>query len=379
MSVAQSKTPYPQSKRKIAYIITRGGIGGAQAHVAELLNHFRQAYEPLLITGSDGYLASEAQLLGIRTYVVEELDSFHAITAVLRLRKIIASEQPDLVHVHSALASFYGRLAAKLCGKKTVYTVHGWHFFDEPSRLSEWLKIAVERGYKPFTDYWITVSKFDHRVGLDKGLIKSSRGCAIANGIAPLQTNPDPKRPAKSDEFKLIFIGRAARQKNVGSAIKVLEGTTQNVRLTAYLSGLNSNDEIDALVNASPASDRTQVHLNNPDAAQALTQHSALLMTSRYEGMPLAALEAMRAGLPIVATNVCGMSEIIEHQVTGFLLPPEQEHELAEAINRLATDPVLASKLGSAARQKYESEFQLENMLRSVADVYESLFEPRDT
>lgn len=377
----------PLRKKKLTLIISRAGIGGAQAHVLSLIEHFAEHYDLLLISGSTGPLIDQANAIGARTLVIPKIDSFNAFKALLALRAKLAQEQPDLVHVHSALASFYGRMATKLCGLKTLYTVHGWHFFDEPNRVSMFIKIAVEWVFQYLTNYWITVSEFDHQMGVKYGLFRACNARVIVNGIAPTQhlnqkytTNKLVLDSTENDVFKLVFIGRIARQKNVLSALEIIECTAPSVHLTLYLSGKVSAEIVRA-INSSSAQNRLTLIMNNPYAANELEQFSMMLMTSRYEGMPIVALEAMRAGLAIIATDVCGMNEVIEQGKTGILVPADQIDQIAQHINDLASEhlrdrtngPSKVERMGAVAQENFIQYFTEEKMLERTACIYRQL------
>lgn len=355
--------------KKITYVITRSDIGGAQFHTLALLEEFRNTYDILLVSGSHGVLIERAEALGIRTKVIADLDSFNFIGAVLKLRKILQVEQPDLVHVHSSLASFYGRCAAKLGGLSTLYTVHGWHFSHEPNRVKRIIKIGIERCLKFTTDYWLTVSDFDKRLGTKHKLFRSTQVETINNGV------PDAARKRQARDNKtldVVFLGRATYQKNCESALRTLELTDPNIRLTMYASG-GSVDTLQSHLKQCTAKDRVNVVWDNPNAADSLADYSVMLLTSRYEGMPLGALEAMSASLAVISTNVCGMNEVVQNNVNGYLLPENDERAIADCLNRLLNDPERLNKMGRESHKLYQAHFTQEKMLSAIGSVYRKL------
>jgi len=358
----------PIFKKKITYIITRSDIGGAQFHTLYLIKEFQKDYDILLITGTQGILSEQVKALNVRVKVVPAIDSFNFISATLKIRKILAREKPDLIHVHSSLASFYGRCAAKLVGQKTLYTVHGWHFSNEPSRLKRLIKINVERFLKRFTHYWITVSEFDSKLGEKHQLFKKEKFETIANGVKQ-QTHQIAK---KDSTLQVIFVGRASYQKNCKSAIKVISYTNADIHLTIYASG-DAVETLQSLIDSSQAKNRITLLKNQPNAAAKMPQYSVMLITSRYEGMPLSALEAMRAGLTLVSTDVCGMNEIVIEGKNGYLFPEDNEQKMAKVLDSLARDSDKLERMGRHSQLLYNEKFTVAKMLDATHSVYRKL------
>ncbi len=356
--------------KKLTYIITRSDIGGAQFHTLALLEKFKHSYDILLISGSEGVLSDRARALGIRTMVITQIDSFNVISAIYRIRLALNAEQPDLVHVHSSLASFYGRCAAKLTNIRTLYTVHGWHFSHEPNALKRRIKIAIERGLKWTTSHWITVSNFDHQLGREHNLFRHDCVDTINNGVEPSSTATT--RPS-GNTLEVVFLGRATYQKNCESAIRVLELTHDDVRLTMFASG-GSVEELTTQLSRSSAKHRIRLVLDDPNAAERLKNYSVMLLTSRYEGMPLGALEAMSNGLAVISTDVCGMNEVVKNEVNGYLVAQDNEQIIADKLNSLLTDKGTLRQMGQASFELYEANFTLNRMLTRVSEVYTKLF-----
>lgn len=355
-------------KIKIVYVITRSDIGGAQFHVLSLLNKFINDYDILLISGSHGVLTEQAQSLGLRTQVIEAIDSFNILSASLQLRAVYKQENPAMVHVHSSLAAMYGRCARLFFDTKVLYTVHGWHFSFEPNIIKRCLKIIIEFTLKPLTNYWINVSNFDYKLGSTFHLFRKKHVTTIANGVN-VTSFDKPQTQLQDDITNVVFIGRATFQKNCESAIRVIELADKQIHLTMYISG-GQVKEFEPMVMQSSAKDRITLIIDDPEAAKKLKSHPIMLITSRYEGMPLCALEALQAGLAIVSSDVCGMNELIQHEQNGYLLPQNSEEEMAKHLNRLHNNPKLCFDMANASRDLYKKYFTKERMLESTKQFY---------
>lgn len=356
-------------KKKITYIITRGVIGGAQFHTLDLIKEFSKDYEILLISGSDGVLVSEAKKNNVRVKVVPEIDSLNFLFAITKLYKILKSEGASLIHVHSSLASIYGRIAAKLSKIEVVYTVHGWHFAHEPSKVKKSVKINVERLLKSFTSYWITVSEFDGRLGDQHNLFASGRVRTIPNGV---QQSQNKFVPAGLRKLSAVFVGRATYQKNCDSAINVLEHSKSGVGLTMFASGGNISS-LEYLVEKSSAAKKIKLVVNEPNASGKVHKYSVMLVTSRYEGMPLSVLEAIREGLVIISTDVCGMDEVVVDGVNGYLLPENNEKEMARLLDGLIANPEKLNEMSEQSRVLFNEKFTLTRMLDANREIYKKI------
>ena len=358
---------------KIVLVITRSDIGGAQNHVLSLIEEFHQRYQIVLVAGSEGFLAQSVSALGLKVIILNELDSYNPLKAIWKLKAILTEESPNLVHTHSSLASFYGRAAAKLCGLKVLYTVHGWHFASELNPIKWGIKVGLERCFRSLTDHWIAVSEFDRQLGNRFSLFKSEKTDVIANGIKSTPINRDFGKSDNIDKpLEVVFVGRSTYQKNCAAALKVLAQAQQNVNLTMFASG----GQISILQeehSRSPEKHRIKLILNEPNAALEMDKFSVMLATSRYEGMPLGVIEAMRSGLAIISTDVCGMNELIADGENGYLFKQADIKGMANQLNVFAKDRRLVVQMGEVSRARYEQWFTLDKMLSSTEAVYNKL------
>lgn len=361
------------SRQKIVYVITRSDIGGAQNHTLSLIKAFHQRYDLMLIAGSEGVLTESAKALGMSVHVVKELDSFNVALAIWKLRNILSKECPDLVHTHSSLASFYGRAAAKLCGLKTLYTVHGWHFANEKNRLKWAIKVILEWCAGFCTDHWITVSAFDEKLGSAFHIFKPGKVDVIVNGVGDIErTNANGQLDAVNKPLEIVFVGRATYQKNCLAAVEVLEQTEPNINLTMFASG-GIIAQLRTKIDNSRERHRIKLILNEPNAGLKMSEFDAMLITSRYEGMPLSVLEAMRGGLAIVSTDICGMNELIVNGENGFLFGPNDQVGMANQLNAFLHDREKLRLMGASSRQRYENAFRLNEMISATERVYKKV------
>jgi glycosyltransferase involved in cell wall biosynthesis len=354
-------------------VITRSDIGGAQSHVLSLIKAYRHHYEIVLITGSRGFLSDSVASMGVKVHFLFELDSFNIPKAVAGLKRLLISEAPDLVHTHSSLASFYGRAASKMCGLKVLYTVHGWHFAAERNPIKWCIKVCLELAARRFTDYWLVVSEFDLKLGLKFRLFNPRKVNVIVNGIEDTLIKRDDERLSGSSEaLEVVFVGRSTYQKNCESALAVMAYTKSNTNLTMFASG-GQMASLKAAHHKSPVKSRIKLIIDEPNAASEMHKYNLILITSRYEGMPLGVLEAMRAGLAIVSTDVCGMNELVIQGQNGFLFEQKDIKGIAKQLDSFAEDRSQLTEMGKVSRLRYEQLHTLDEMLQATENVYKKL------
>lgn len=361
------------------FVITRGEHGGAQTHILDLIRGFKERFELHLVVGEEHFLSREARSLGVQVHVVPNLvqplaplEDWRALRKLLRLIKQV---KPTLVHCHSSKAGFIGRLAARMTGTPSIFTAHGWAFTQGVSWKRRIVAIPSEWFATRFGNAVITVSRYDYLLALRYRIASEAQMAVVHNGI---QDVAYPSRAADSaSPTRLIMVARFASQKDHAS-------------LLSALSGLTSSSWVLDLVGEGPLLASTQAEASRLglgsyvrflgarlDVARLLGDSSVFILTSNYEGFPISILEAMRAGLPVVASDVGGVSEAVVDGETGFLIPRGDVQTLRERLAQLIADPQLRLRMGRAGRARYESCFTLKQMLEKTLAVYEKVLKTK--
>lgn len=355
----------------ILYMVTRGDvIGGASMHVIELAEEMqRLGHQVTLLIGRGEVVAALAQSRGLPV-VVEDLLLRNIVPltdlrCLLRLRKLIQQLKPDLIHLHSAKAGLLGRLAAKSVGVPVVYSVHGWAFNMYSGLLARVYR-QLENWLLPLTDALVLVCQRDLLIAEQMKGARAIQLAMVHNGITD---NTLQAHFADCHPVRLICVARFEAPKDQATLLQALallpsyawqltlvgDGPTQaQCRRLAEELGL------------------TQVIFagERSDVPALLQQADVFVLTSLSESLPLSVLEAMRAGLPVIASDVGGMSELVEHGSTGFLVPTADPHALADLLKQLLVDPSLRSRMGGAARQRFSDHFTLAEQGRRFAALY---------
>lgn len=283
---------------------------------------------------------------GLQVHVVSNW--LHALT-VWELRKIIRAWRPDVVFAHGFSDHIWGRQAAVAEGVPRIFHVeHNSRERYTRRRLRQALALA------PRTQASIGVSEGVRTSLVERGFAPA-QCIAIPNGIA-LERFPDSLLPARwqDREPAILMASRFARQKDHASLIHALALLRERgLAPTLYLAGAGSQRllrQAQALARRLDVQAQVRFLGNVADLPERLAATQVFVLSTRWEGMPLALVEAMAAGCACIGTDVVGVREVVDPGRTGLLVPPEDAGALADALQRLLQDTAFAEQLGRAAR-----------------------------
>ena len=363
---------------RVLQAITSGQAGGAQSHVLALCRELAGRVELIAAIGSsphgdDDVLGEHLQSVGVKVIRLRHMrnstNPLRLLRAAGELADTIRSERPDIVHAHSSFAGAAARIAAHRCGAPCVYTVHGFGFKREarsPARQAAWLGESL---LARWTTKLICVSQ--HEAQLAQRLSRPAGAIAvIANGLPDVPARADPAREPAS----VATVARLAPPKRVDLLLDALDRMAAPPPVHVIGDG-PLRGELGSHA-AELGLTRVEFTGNVGDVAQRLAQHAIFVLLSDHEGMPISILEAMRAGLAIVASRLPGIEEMLAHEESALLVNNEAQ-AVADALSRLLREPQLRERLGRAARARYENEFDSRRMADAVLAIYRSLT-PKD-
>jgi glycosyltransferase involved in cell wall biosynthesis/nucleoside-diphosphate-sugar epimerase len=368
-------TDLNNNKPVLAYVITRSELGGAQGHVHDLIKSLHNDYQLHLIVGNLGWLADKCDELGVSVHhlptLTRSINFIKDVTAVKELVQTIEKIKPDLIHAHSSKAGIIARLAGKICNVPVVFTAHGWGFDPNAPKLRRNIALAAEKMLAKFANKIICVSESDRQLAINLGVVKADRVVTIHNGIDAGVELPVSNTTATSTQ--LIMVARFNKQqKDQTTLMKAIKQVDRDINVLFVGTGpdfeeaKNTAKELDILSKASFLGDRL-------DVPQLLAQSQIFVLSTHYEGLPISILEAMRAGLPIIATNVNGIPEQVVDGKTGLLVERQDVDGLAAAITTLVDNPTLCQKMGSEGIDKLQREFTIDEMVASTKALYQSV------
>lgn len=360
---------------RATYVITRADdLGGAQIHVRDLATALcNQGVRVLVLGGGEGALAEELRDRDVPfesvPHLVRPVSPFEDIRALTFLRRRLDRFRPDLVSTHSSKAGVLGRLAAWSCGIPRLHTAHGWAFSEGCPKHRRLLGRTVERAVASITDRIITVSEADRELALTEGITHAGRIIAVHNSVVDA---PGRARPARSPP-RLIMVARMNPQKDHRTLFDALSGLLDH---EWHLELIGDGPRMEATRREAAAlglADRISFLGMRRDVAERLAQAQCFTLISNWEGFPRSILEAMRAGLPVVASDVGGVRESVEDGVSGFVVPPNDPVTLRARLGELLAAPGLRERQGAAGRARFERLFSFDRFFRNTLEVYEGV------
>lgn len=380
--------------QRVAAVITRleGGAGALALRGARALDPAR--YQVTMITGSGSRLIAEAEAAGLEVVIEPALrhpvDPASDLLALGRLTRLIQSRRFDVVHTHTAKAGAIGRIAARRAGTgRIVHTYHGFPFHEFQPAWRRRAYVAIERRLGRITDVTLCVGTGVAVEAIRRGLaaparvrtigvvVDSSRGGGDgSSGGDPLPAlAPGARQRARqalglpADAKVVGAVGRLTYQKAPEDFIAALERLSRPDVIGVWVGDGELAGRIADLAAARP---KTPVVLagERTDIAEILPAFDVFVLPSRYEGLPTAVVEAMECGIPVVATAVNAVADVVVPGETGLLVPPCQPALLAQSLGRLLDDPDLARAMARRARARLGDRFA-EGTLRDVlTDAY---------
>jgi glycosyltransferase involved in cell wall biosynthesis len=358
---------------RILYIVTRAEHGGAQTHVFRLAASMRQIFEVAVATGEEGYLTKACRDADIPVHVVphlqREIRPIADVRAFCNLYVLVRSLRPDLIHTHTFKAGFLGRLVACLLKVSSVYTLHSW-LFGTAAMPRAWSALAgpCERLAASWCQGLITLSDggadllHKYRIHSDSNVV------IIRNGIPDCRERGRGNMPVAT----VIMVARFTKVKEHDILLRAFAKIRRGPHLLLVGDG-PTRPACEKLASELGITDRVEFLGSRDDVASLLASAQLFVLASKYEMCPVSILEAMRAGLPIVASDVGGASEAIEDGKSGLLVPSGCVDRLAEALTLLVDDADLRTRLGSAARMRFEQRYLFEQQMALTSAFYKNV------
>jgi glycosyltransferase involved in cell wall biosynthesis len=363
---------------RILFVVTLAETGGAQTYVASLLAPLADHFDVAVAAHGDGPLRDAAGAAGVRflplTQVRRPVSLWRDVLGLLELLALLRGEHPHIVHVNSAKAAALGRLAAWLARVPIrIYTVHGWAFGAHgwpASAVYRW----AERVLRPLTTVTVCVADSERRAGLAAHTCEERTTVVIRNGVDRADFRAGE---AHSGRPRLVTVGRLAAPKDAVTLVRALSALRGRSFEAVFVGDGPDRPAVEEEVRRLGLESVVELLGERDDVPELLATADVFVLSSHSEGLPLSILEAMATGLPVVASNVGGVSEVVVEGDTGLLVPPGDAQSLAAAIERLLEDPVLRRRLGEAGRIRVAEHFDLAAVHGAHLDLYRRMLATR--
>lgn len=397
--------------KKLLYLITQSELGGAQRYIVDLAKNLKNEYEISVGFGEQGEKGELDELLkraGIKYYIIPHLkrpiSPLSDLRALFKIIKLIKEIKPQIIHLNSSKISILGSLACWLLKFRVssfkfqiVYTAHGW-VFNEP--MARWRKIfyrLAEKYTARLKDKIICINKLDYQVAKNELKIDEKKLSVIYHGLEFGQYKFLPREEARQKLFSQIKSAQAPSQDEIiiGSLgnlyatkgyyyfIKAMHYLIIDYQLplTAVIIGEGpERKELEKWIKKfhpmdyDPADGRIKNKIilagRVAEAAELLPAFDFYVSTSLKEGFPYSILEAMAAGLPVIATRVGGIPDMINDGQNGLLIEAKNSKPLAKKIFELYNNPGLREEISQRAKHDAVGRFKFSKMLEETKKVY---------
>ncbi len=362
---------------RIAYAITRtDAVGGASIHVRDLAQAMiARGHEVRVFLGGEGPVTEQLSAAGIPFRSLRWLRrAVHPVRdarAFGELVHALGEFQPDLVSTHTAKAGWIGRAACARLGLPALYTPHGWTIGGRISSAHGPIFRLAENAAARWASGIVCVCQYERELALRAGIAGPEKLHVVYNGVRdiPVALRADPAaRPVR-----IVSIARLEPPKDHRTLLEALAALRSLDWELELIGGGPLEEEARGLAAALGIAGRVHLSGYQPDPAVALARAQVFVLSSRSEGFPRSVLEAMRAGLPVVASDVGGVREAVSEGINGLLVPPGEPKALAGALEKLIAEAPERQRLGAAARRIYEGRFRFERMLQETMEVYDTV------
>lgn len=348
---------------KVVHVHRMRGIGGSERHLLTLLPALAERDVEPVFVGLDDPEWDPVDFYDALTVPAVRIPAPRDVDPLL-LARLLRGIRADVVHTHLVHADLYGGLAARLRRTTLVSTKHN----DDPFRTGAFR--FIERGLARLADRVITISdslrSFTiERVGVPAGKVETIH-YGLDEPPPAWGTNPGDAVPA--GVRIVLSVSRLTRQKGIDTAIEALSLLPEDVALVVLGEGPERR-MLHELADEHGVASRLFLLGRVPDVAAWHRRASVYVQPARWEGFGLAVLEAMVSGLPVVATNVSSLPELVADGDTGLLVPPDDPAALARAIGRALQAP----ELGRAGAARAREEFSVARMAERTVSLYASL------
>ena len=383
----------PTRRLRVAQVVTRMDVGGVPDHIMTLVRGLNDTVDITIVCNAiDPQHQRELDALGIPITLLPMqrlLAPRGDIRGLAGLVRLFRREKFDVVHTHMSKAALLGGIASKWAGVPvTINTAHNLGSLAMPSAIMRGMfRVYDTTLLRLTTDAVITVSDRVRDGILSKRIVAAGKITAIHNGIDIMRFDVDPtlsrvirQEFARADSDVLVItVARLVWFKGlktlIASAAEVLR-TCPQARFVIVGDG-PQREELTKQADDLGIGDRVHFAGERRDVPGLLAASDIFVLSSVSEGLPVSILEAMASAVPVVASNVGGIPELVDDGRTGIIVPAQDVKALAAAVGRLVSKPEQRSAMGAAGRARAQKHFSTHQMVERTAALYERLMHAR--
>lgn len=351
-------------------IATLAETGGVARYLGLLLPALTACFDVVVAAYGSGPLEEAALAAGAAyaplRHLRRDVSPFQDALALFELVRLTRRVRPDILHANSAKAGLLGRMAAAATGVPIrIFAAHGWAFATHPGRSAA-LYLWAERLMRPLTDVVVCVSESERARGLAARACTAGRTVVIPNGI---EAAAEPSVRDGETAPLIVSVGRLKAPKDFVTLVRALARLDRGSFRAVVVGDGPDRPLLERELRRLGLTDAVTLAGERRDVPELLGRSDVFVLSSSSEAMPMSVLEAMAAGLPVVASDVGGVPELVRAD-TGVLFRAGDPDALAAALERLIADPSLRRGLGATGRIRARERFGVEAFRRAYVDLY---------
>jgi glycosyltransferase involved in cell wall biosynthesis len=376
-----------QEKNKVLFGITKSNWGGAQKYVFDIVSSIKGEYNVSVMLGGNGLLKDKIERLGIeieKLNIERNISVFKDAEELFRIFKIIREKNPNILHLNSSKMGILGALSGRLCNlffghnTKIIFTAHGWAFNEDRGEISQIIIKII---------YWLTILMCHKTICVSYAIKRQVENWpfiknkleVIHNGIGEsdflnqisARSFLDPQKKY-TDRIWLGTVSELHPIKRLENMINALSEVKHDF-IFFICGGGERKEYLQNLINSLGMQGKIILYGYLENATRYMKAFDIFTLTSKSEALGYVILEAGKAELPVIASAVGGIPEIIENGKSGTLVEAENIKEIRDAIEHLINTPKESLILAKNLKKKIDADFSLEEMIRNTVDVYSSL------
>lgn len=354
-------------------------IGGLGVYIRNTVTYISDEFEFVIVHGegdnSKPVMKNRKEVKEYTISLYRDLNPLKDLKGLIQVIRIIQKEKPDIIHCHSAKGGFIGRMAGFLTRTKTFYTPHAFSFLSTQNKIKKRIYLFLERMAR-LNSFLLACSESEKELGMEQVHYKEKRAYVWSNSVPDAQTVP-PSDLKETSPY-ICYIGRPSYQKNpffLVNVIREVHKAYPDIRFYILGVGYYSPDleRMKRMITQYQLENTIELFpwLNHNETMGYVKNALFYLTTSRYEGLPLAVIEAMSLGKCIVASDVLGNKDCVKDGYNGYLLPL-QENLFAKKIIELIEHPDLTETFGKNSRLLFEKDFLIQNRIPYLEAIYKT-------
>lgn len=354
-------------------------IGGLGVYIRNTVTYISDEFEFVIVHGetdnSKPVMKNGKEVKEYTISLYRKLNPLKDLKGLIQVIRIIQKEKPDIIHCHSAKGGFIGRMAGFLTRTKTFYTPHAFSFLSTQNKIKKRIYLFLERMAR-LDSFLLACSESEKELGMEQVHYKEKRAYVWSNSVPDAQTVP-PSGLKETSPY-ICYIGRPSYQKNpffLVNVIREVHKAYPDIRFYILGVGYYSPDleRMKRIITQYQLENTIELFpwLNHNETMGYVKNALFYLTTSRYEGLPLAVIEAMSLGKCIVASDVLGNKDCVKNGYNGYLLPL-QENLFAKKIIELIEHPDLTETFGKNSRLLFEKDFLIQNRIPYLEVIYKT-------